>query len=143
VLYRACARLHDDWGRAEVLELTRFGWFARRAFEVLDWVPARLTATGFAIVGDFEDAVYAWRSQANTWINSSVGTVMASGAGAMGVRLGNPLRLEDGTYEERPELGLGEEPDVPYLDSTVGLIWRALVLWLALIFIVSVVRWLA
>lgn len=143
VMYRVCAYLHDEWGRAEVPELARFGIPARRVFEILDWLPARLTATGFAIVGDFEDAVFAWRSQASTWFNTSVGTVMASGAGAMGVRLGNPLRREDGTYEERPELGLGDEPDVPYLDSTVGLIWRALVLWLALIFIVSIVVWLA
>jgi len=32
----------------------RFGEFARRAFAWIDWAPARLTALGYAIVGDFE-----------------------------------------------------------------------------------------
>ena len=29
-------------------------------------VPARLTALGFAVVGDFEGAVYCWRQAART-----------------------------------------------------------------------------
>ena len=38
----------------------------------------------------------------------------------------------------RPELGLGDEADVDYMQSTVGLIWRALVLWMFLVFVVTV-----
>jgi adenosylcobinamide-phosphate synthase len=39
----------------------QFGDFARQAFAWIDWAPARLTALGFAIVGDFEGAIYCWR----------------------------------------------------------------------------------
>ncbi len=33
----------------------------------LDWVPVRLTAVTFAVVGDFEDAIACWRAQAKSW----------------------------------------------------------------------------
>jgi adenosylcobinamide-phosphate synthase len=140
VLYRVAAFLDSRWGHVDEPEFGRFGWFAREAFFVLDWIPARLTAIAFAVVGDFEDAVYCWRTQAARWGDRLLGVVIASGAGAMGVRLGNPLPREDGTFEERPELGTGDEPDVAFLDTTVGLLWRALVLWLAVLLIVTMVR---
>jgi adenosylcobinamide-phosphate synthase len=115
----------------------RFGEFARAAFHAIDWLPARCTAAAFAIVGDFEDAVYCWRTQAARWPDPLLGVVLAAGAGALGLRLGMPI-APGGVVEDRPELGLGEEADTPFLDSAVGLIWRALVLWLALVLVVTV-----
>ncbi|HKC42533.1 MAG TPA: cobalamin biosynthesis protein [Burkholderiales bacterium] len=115
----------------------RFGEFAGRAFHALDWLPARFTAASFAIVGDFEDAAYCWRTQASRWPDPLVGVLLASGAGAIGVRLGLPIAC-GATVEDRPELGLGAEADIPFLDTTVGLIWRALVLWLALILVITI-----
>jgi cobalamin biosynthesis protein CobD/CbiB len=127
-------------GRDEAGEPTgRFGEFARIAFRAIDWLPARFTAAGFAIVGDFEDAAYCWRTQAARWPDAILGVVLAAGAGALGVRLGMPIPRGT-TLEDRPELGLGEEADTPFLDSTVGLVWRALVLWLVLRLLLSVAR---
>jgi cobalamin biosynthesis protein CobD/CbiB len=116
---------------------SRFGEFARAALDAIDWLPARCTAAAFAIVGDFEDAAYCWRTQAARWPDRLLGVVLAAGAGALGVRLGMPISA-GGLVEDRPELGLGEEADAPFLDSAVGLIWRALVLWLALVLVVTV-----
>jgi cobalamin biosynthesis protein CobD/CbiB len=118
---------------------SRFGEFARRAFGVIDWLPARITATAFAVVGDFEDAIYCWRTQAARWPDRLLGVVLAAGAGAIGVRLGMPVP-RGATLEDRPELGLGEDADTPFLDSAVGLIWRALVLLLAALAALSVAR---
>lgn len=115
----------------------RFGEFAQTAFQAIDWLPARCTAASFAIVGDFEDAIYCWRTQAARWPDPLLGVVLAAGAGALGLRLGMPI-ASGGVVEDRPELGLGDEADVPFLDSAVGLIWRALVLWLALVLVVTV-----
>jgi adenosylcobinamide-phosphate synthase len=115
----------------------RFGEFARTALHAIDWLPARCTAASFAIVGDFEDAVYCWRTQAARWPDPLLGVVLAAGAGALGLRLGMPIAV-GGVVEDRPELGLGEEADTPFLDSAVGLIWRALVLWLAFLLVVMV-----
>ncbi len=140
ILYRFAAYFHARWGGVEEQEFGRFGWCAREAFALIDWVPVRLTAIAFAIVGNFEDAIYCWRTQASRWPDRLLGVVLASGAGAMGVRLGNPLPAEDATVNDRPELGTGDDPDSPALDTTVGLLWRALVLWLALILIVVIVQ---
>ena len=51
-----------------------------------------VTMTVVMVMGDFEDAVYCWRSQAKTWGNYATGILLASAAGALGVKLGDPLR---------------------------------------------------
>jgi adenosylcobinamide-phosphate synthase len=105
-----------------------FGWFAAQAFRVLDWVPQRLTAFAFALAGNFEDALYCWRSQAAQWIRPDEGIVLASGAGALGVRLGEAA--EGATSLDRPGLGTGEAPREEALASLEGLLWRALGVWM-------------
>src|SRR5258708_7971088 len=102
----------------------------------LDWLPVRFTAAAFAVVGDFEDAVYCWRTQAANWPDPALGIVLASGAGAIGVRLGMPI-LAGGEVVDRPELGLGDAADTGHLDSTVGLVWRALVVWLLVLLLIA------
>ena len=81
--------------------------------------------------------MFCWRTQAARWPDPLLGIVLAAGAGALGLRLGLPL-ARGGVIEDRPEIGLGEEADTPFLDSAVGLIWRALVLWLAALLVVTV-----
>lgn len=119
----------------------KFGGFAQRAFDWLDWLPARFTAACFAVAGDFEDAVYCWRTQAAAWPEQALGIVLASGAGALGVRLGEPLPSK-GVLEFRPELGTGDEADADYLRSAMGLVWRALVLILGLLLLLTFAHWL-
>ncbi|MBS3935011.1 MAG: cobalamin biosynthesis protein, partial [Sulfuritalea sp.] len=106
----------------------------------LDWLPARITAASFAIVGDFEDAVYCWRTQARQWSDSAAGILLASGAGALGIRLGMPLSDSLG-IDVRPELGLGDDADVDHLQGAIGLVWRALVLCLLLLALLTVAGW--
>lgn len=137
VIYRLSALLADSWGRRTDPESGEFGAFAKRFFNGLDWLPLRATAASFAIVGNFEDAVYCWRTQARAWVSGHEGLLLASGGGALGVRLGDALH-QDGGVELRPELGLGDEADVDYMQSAIGLIWRALVLWMFLLFLITV-----
>ena len=99
VLYRIADLLNERWGgRTDAL-----GAFAEKAFEIIDWLPARCTAMSFAIAGNFEDAVYCWRAQAASWTNQNQGIILASGAGALGVCLGDSLREPHGEFY-RPEL---------------------------------------
>jgi adenosylcobinamide-phosphate synthase len=137
ILYRTSAILAEKWGRSRDPEFGDFGLFAQKFFFWLDWLPARLTAASFAVVGNFEDAVYCWRTQALAWARGAHGLILASGGGAIGVRLGNPVH-QGGSLQFRPELGSGEEADIDYMQSAVGLIWRALVLWMFLVLIVTV-----
>jgi adenosylcobinamide-phosphate synthase len=134
ILYRLAQYLRRRWHG-----LGAFGVFADRVYRVLEWPAVRLTAASFAVVGDFEDAVYCWRTQASSWSDPDAGVVLAAGAGAMGVRLGMPLTAIDGV-EVRPELGLGENADSPFLDSVVGLLWRALVVWVFVLVVTGLAR---
>ena len=134
ILYRLAALLAARWRG-----LGAFGRFAQRAWRLLEWPAVRLTAASFAVVGDFEDAVYCWRTQARNWPEPEVGIVLAAGAGAMGVRLGMPVQEIDGV-QPRNELGVGEPADGPFLDSAVGLLWRALVVWVLVLAVLTLVR---
>jgi adenosylcobinamide-phosphate synthase len=140
LLYRLGLELEQRWGSRGEDEFGPFGRFARKAFHVLDWLPARLSAIGFAIAGDFEDAVSAWRTQAQSWRDPAQGIVLASGAGALGVRLGGPLPLGP-AVDFRPEIGEGDSPDAEHLQSATSLLWRALIVWLALLLIMTLARW--
>jgi adenosylcobinamide-phosphate synthase len=137
VAYRLSALVAHAWSSHGEADSTEFRAFAERFFFWYDWGPARLTAASFAIVGNFEDAVYCWRTQTASWTAPAEGLLVASGGGALGVRLGDVMH-ERGTVRFRPELGVGDEPDLDYMASATGLMWRALVLWLFLIFIVTV-----
>jgi len=139
LVYRAADLLADRWGRQLQPEQRAFAQFAERAFFWIDWLPARITAASFAIAGNFEDAAYCWRTQAAGWGRGAEGVVLASGAGALGVKLGGVLR-EEGMLNQRPELGIGDEVNIEDLRGVVGLIWRALVLWLVLLMIVAMAR---
>jgi cobalamin biosynthesis protein CobD/CbiB len=140
VLYKLSAFLADKWGRRADEEFGAFGHFASRALWLLDWVPLRLTAIGFAVAGDLEDALHCWRTQARSWPDPEAGVILASGAGALGARLGGPLANERGV-NYRPALGTGDEPDVNYMQSALGLIWRTLVIWLIVLLLVTLARW--
>lgn len=153
VLYRAAVLLATEWKGAlpgdDMTVLTRslldFGRPARRLVWLLDWLPVRLTALSFAVVGDFEDAAYCWRTQARHWPEpfggETVGIVLASGGGALGVQLGGPLPGPDAEPQSRPDIGVGEAVEIDVLPSAVGLVWRALVLWLLLVLLLSLANW--
>ncbi len=134
ILYRMAVFLHKRWGGKG-----EFGRFGERVLYLLEWPAARLTAAAFAVVGDFEDAIYCWRTQAAAWPEPNLGIVLAAGAGALGVKLGMPLGEVEGP-QPRADLGLGESADAPFLDSAVGLLWRALVLWVFVLILLSLAR---
>lgn len=148
IAYRLADYLSRAWNRprADGLPQDRFGAFARRAFAWIDWLPARLTALGFAIVGDFEATIDCWRRVAAASprpLGPDARTLLLSAAsGALGTRVMSAAEAAryfgDGGADA---CGLAE-PGVPTLRSVVGLVWRALVLWLALLLLLTLVAWL-
>ena len=136
LLYRLSAVIAERWGAKKTQENNDFSIFPVQVFGMIDWLPLRATASAFAIVGDFEDAVYCWRTQPQQWPDRDLGIVLASGAGALGVQLGSPVA--DGMeVSDRAELGLGDPADVDFMQSAVGLVWRATVLWMLLLFLLG------
>jgi adenosylcobinamide-phosphate synthase len=153
VLYRTAVLLADEWKgvvpgsdvSAPVRSLSVFGEPARQLLRWIDWSPVRLTALSFAVVGDFEDAVDSWRTQASAWpVAHGVhtdGILLATGAGALGVQLGGPMHVDGGDVDPRPDIGVGDHVEADVLPSAVGLVWRALILWLLLVFLLSLANW--
>lgn len=150
VLYRMAEFSSRYWGYRQrsldapandaLLALSRqmFGW--------IDHVPARLSAFGFAVVGNFEEAVASWRRDAGLWLRANDGVILAAAAGALGVRLGgmaapglSPDRSKTFTAGSEADAGQAQGhtsgiPPVPgHLRSVVGLVWRSVVLWMLLV----------
>ena len=128
---------------------------SQRLFTLIDAVPARLTAFGFAVVGNFEEAVTCWRRDAVLWRHPNDGVILAAAAGAVGVRLGGGAAVP-GAAAAAAEAGLapdaamagadtvesdGSTPGLPpqlgHLRSVVGLVWRSVVLWMLLLALLS------
>ena len=126
VVYRLAFLCRDIWhGEVE------FERFALRAAHFLDWLPVRVAAFSFAIVGNFQDALDSWRGQAHAWGEENQGILLAAGAGALGVRLGGNLTVKGGGLL-RPALGTDEPAGPESIEGGVALALRATVLWLAL-----------
>ena len=151
VLYRLADYLSRRWNtRARNRPLEPFGLFAERAFRWIDWIPVRLTAIGFAIVGNFEDAVFCWRNHLHQWTDPSRAILLAAGTGALGVRLGPATRtgpeatVSDATDPTgaADDLASDAMPGVDAgpaaLRSAVGLVWRSMLLWTLLLLLLSV-----
>jgi adenosylcobinamide-phosphate synthase len=140
VLYRVAELAGRHWSSRAHLAQThgdaRLGILAQRWFALIDHVPARLTAAGFAAVGNFEEAVNAWRRDAELWPVPNEGVVLASAAGALGVQLGVPVSASAPAPNEAPA-SQTTPPQQAHLQSVVGLVWRSVVLWLMLLALLS------
>lgn len=136
VLYRLAAIIRERWQGGNVAEQHEFSLFSRQVFGIIDWFPLRATASAFAVVGDFEDAVYCWRTQPAQWPDRDLGIVLASGAGALGVLLSRPM-VDGAEFSDHAELGIGEPADADCMQRAVGLVWRATVLWALLLFLLG------
>lgn len=129
VVYRLANTLDAMWGYRND-RYRHFGWAAARLDDLLNWLPARLTAATYALLGKTGAAWRCWRSQAPAWDSPNAGPVMAAGAGTLGVRLGGAA-IYHGREEQRPSLGEGNEAAPPDIGRAVKLVKRGLVLWLA------------
>jgi adenosylcobinamide-phosphate synthase len=128
---------------------------ARQAWALIDYLPARMTAIAFAVVGSFEDAVDSWRQCAQSlaghpWasVERNQTVVLAATAGAVQVRLGGsplPASAPEAPDAPLPEplgpLGAGgRAPEPAHLRSVVGLVWRSVVLWMVLLALLTLAR---
>jgi adenosylcobinamide-phosphate synthase len=135
---------------------------ASQAWGVIDYVPARITSLGFAVVGSFEDAVDAWRGHTQRFSNDTSialethndGIILAATSGAVNVRLGGQalqtrfeinisagfLATDSSTLEGVNQPTGGREPEVAHLRSIVGLVWRSVVLWMVLLALLTLAK---
>jgi adenosylcobinamide-phosphate synthase len=150
VLYRLAEFVARYWAfRSRALDApANDGLLAvsQRMYALVDHVPVRLTAFGFAVVGNFEEAINGWRRDAGLWRHNNEGVLLAAAAGALGLQLGggaapgvSPDRsktFDAGAAAEAAAAEgstLGALPLTGHLQSVVALVWRSVVLWMLLL----------
>ncbi len=154
VLYRMAEYASRYWAfKSRTIDAPlneRLMQLSQQLFNLLDHVPARMTAFGFAVVGNFEEAITCWRRDAGLWRYPNEGIILAAAAGAVGVQLGGsaapgvtPDRSKTFEAGASPD-AVGAEgstpglpPELAHLRSIVGLVWRSVVLWMLLLALLS------
>jgi adenosylcobinamide-phosphate synthase len=135
LFYRLANTLDAMWGYRS-LRYLYFGRFAARLDDVLNYIPARLTALSYACVGQCKKAIYCWQQQAGQWDSPNAGPVMASGAGALSITLGGPAQY-NGQWHQRITLGCGNEPKADDIERALQLVRHSVLLWITLLTIIS------
>jgi adenosylcobinamide-phosphate synthase len=114
-----------------------FGWAAARLDDVINYIPARLTALTYALLGNTKTAIHCWKTQAPLWDSPNAGPVMAAGAGAMNVKLGGAARYH-GEWHTRPILGAGSPPEISDIERALRLVRHGVYLWLVIGLVVGI-----
>jgi membrane protein required for beta-lactamase induction len=127
MLYRLSALLRQ----AEAERGGELAEAVQRLMMVLDWVPARLCAIGYALSGNFVEAVHGWRDDAGKWADYNRGVLLASGFGAMS-------RMDD---DERVEEEISPERETARISETIALVRRMVLVLLAFLALLTLGGW--
>lgn len=135
VTYRLVNTLDAMWGY-RTPRFFYFGKAAARLDDVLNYVPARLTALSYAVLGSTGKALSSWQQQATLWDSPNAGPVMASGAGALDIQLGGAACYH-GKWHQRPLLGTSHPAQANDIGRALRLVSNSVLLWLAVTGIIT------
>ncbi|MET0717309.1 MAG: hypothetical protein ABWY34_02780 [Pseudoxanthomonas sp.] len=135
LLYRltACSA-EGEFARALPAE-TREG--ARAFYAVLDWPVAQLMTLSMALVGDFDAVFNAWRqARGNEW---QLDSAFLGAAARASVK--SELAEEAEEYAEEGMVQAMRE--LPELRDAMSLVWRILLLWMAVLALFVIAGWVS
>ncbi|MES2879510.1 MAG: CobD/CbiB family protein [Pseudomonadota bacterium] len=124
---------------------------AANAWAAIDWLPARITAISFAVVGSFEEAIDGWRNYEPLSAGDNDGIILAATSGAVNIKLGDVTRMAaypadsasampSGLPGMQVEPASGQTPELAHLAVIVGLVWRTVVMWMVLLALLTLAR---
>ncbi|MCP5301271.1 MAG: regulatory signaling modulator protein AmpE [Chromatiaceae bacterium] len=105
--------------------------YSDEARHVADWAPARITAIGYAVAGNFDAVAHAWRS-------FDYGPSDGPLTEADQLLANTGLAALDTFPDDVEELAAGDEPmgDAgipPVVEDALALVWRCLALWVTVV----------
>lgn len=133
VLYRLTWHL----GRNAETEADALEEAAFRLQAILDWIPARLAALGYALAGSFEDAVHEWRNVDQTSMPDDFASKTQAVQRQAGMGAIQAERYEAGGGGEYGDVRL----DTPAVKAARGLVLRTLVIWAIGIALLTLAGW--
>jgi adenosylcobinamide-phosphate synthase len=138
LIFRLANTLDAMWGY-RTSRFLYFGWAAARLDDLLNFIPARLTALSYALCGHTGSGLKCWLTQAKTWYSPNAGPVMSAGAGAIQVKLGGTAKYQ-GKAKNRPLLGMGSSANCSHILAAMRLVKRSMIMWCVTI-VLSQILW--
>ncbi|MDQ6955914.1 MAG: adenosylcobinamide-phosphate synthase CbiB [Mariprofundaceae bacterium] len=137
-LYRMMNTLDAMWGYRNT-RYEQFGWCAAKVDDVVNWLPARITARLMLWVGESMDWQQV-RIQASTHASPNAGYPEVALAYAADIRLGGSV-IRDGKVDERPWYGAEDARDVDAIVAreAMNIVRNTLILAALLVFGISLV----
>jgi adenosylcobinamide-phosphate synthase len=133
ICYRLSNTLDAMWGYKNTQYLN-FGYAAAKLDDILNWIPSRLTALTYLILGQSQNAWHCYKTQSPLCESPNAGVVMSTGAGALQIQLGGKA-IYHGKTKYKPVLGIGHQAKFQDIKRANCLVLLSLALWVSLIFI--------
>ena len=112
------------------------GVFARSIYGILGWLPARISAIYFGLMGSMDEAIYAFKSTHRNHPDWAQGNQMIlSHTGCAAINMEMETEHDDGQ-------GMSWEAAVNWVRRARGLCLRVLMLWLATVAIFTLLGWM-
>jgi AmpE protein len=113
---------------------------ARATLAVLDWPVAQLMTLALALVGNFDSVLGAWKDAGGAGFTRDADFLAAAARASVRSELAEEVR--DYTDEGLPATGaLAQLGELPELRDAMSLVWRILLLWLAVLALFVVAGW--
>jgi len=138
VLYRLTA-LAGEEDAADLPSSTRTG--ARSLMAVLDWPVAQLMTLALALVGDFDTVVGAWKDNGGASLQFDAPFLAVAGRASVRIELADEAMdyADDGIVV--PNTLVAALGELPELRDAMSLVWRILLLWLAVLALFVIAGW--
>ena len=133
LLYRLSALAVDGESATGLPEQTRVG--ARALVTALDWPVAQLMTLAMALVGNFDTVFSVWREAGGTQFRLHTGFLGSAARASVRGELAEEAEeyAEEGMVQAMREL--------PELRDAMSLVWRILLLWLAVLAVFVIGGW--
>lgn len=141
LLYRLAALAAEGESARQLPAATAEG--ARRLLALLDWPVAQLMTLALALVGNFDTVLTAWREGGGA--SMSLDNRFLSAVARASVR--SDLVEEASDYADEngvvPARYMAVAADLPELRDAMSLVWRCLLVWLAVLALFVIAGWVS